>query len=90
MNMNMYKKRHNIMNISHESFSRIIYTILALSLFVIFFGVSGIIEHKSPDNLASLTTLSSAFITYFKYHILIICGALCFTFAVWFMRNDSQ
>lgn len=85
----MYKQLHDIMNIGHETFSKIVYTILfTLSLFVIFFGISGIIEHKSPENLASLTTLSSGFITYFEYHALIIFGALCFTFSMWFMRKN--
>lgn len=85
----MYKQYHNIMNIGHGSFLKTVHTILfTLSLFVIFFGVSGIIEHKSPENLASLTTLGSGFITYFEYHALIIFGALCFTFSLWFMRKD--
>lgn len=84
----MYKQHNNIINIAQKSFLKIIYPIIALSLFIIFFGVSGIIEHKSPDNLASLATLGSGFITYFEYHVLIICGALSVTFAVWFVRKN--
>ena len=86
----MYKQAHEFMNINFEPFLKTIYSIVfALSLFVIFYGVSGIIEHKSPENLASLATLSSGFITYFKYHILIISGALFLTFSVRLLRKNS-
>ena len=85
----MYKQFHDISNFVHGFFSKTVYTMFfALSLLVIFFGVSGIIEHKSPENLASLASLGSGFITHFEYHALIIFGALCFTFSIWFMRKD--
>ncbi|MCW8929584.1 MAG: hypothetical protein OQL19_05020 [Gammaproteobacteria bacterium] len=84
----MYKKHHNLMNSSHEHYPKSIHTILLfLSVLVIFLGVSGIIEHKSPENLATLSTLSSGFFTYFEYHLLIISGALSLTFSMWFMKN---
>ena len=62
---------------------------LILSLLVIFFGVSGIIEHKSPEDLASLSILSSSFIHYFEYHALIIVGALSLTFSMYFLGKKS-
>ena len=84
----MYKQAHEFMNINFEPFLKTVYSILfTLSLFVIFYGVSGIIEHKSPEDLASLATLSSGFITHFKYHALIISGALCLTFSVGLLRK---
>lgn len=84
----MYKQHNNFMGISHESLLKAVYTIIfSLSAFVIFFGVSGIIEHKSPENLGSITALGSGFFVYFKYHALILFGALCFTISMWFMRK---
>lgn len=87
----MYKFFHEYENLNREPFSKIIYTLLfVLSVFMIFLGVSGIIEHKSPTSLASMATLSSDFFVHIKYHVLIISGALCFTFTACFIRNDSQ
>lgn len=84
----MYNQFHDNMNIGYEPFSRIVYSILlALSFLVIFFGVSGIIEHKSPENLESIASLSFGFINYIEYHALIIFGALCFTFSACCMRK---
>ncbi|MCU7938315.1 MAG: hypothetical protein KZQ64_08710 [gamma proteobacterium symbiont of Bathyaustriella thionipta] len=83
----MYKCQRD--NIGQKLFSKAVYRIIfTLSLFMLFTGVYGIIEHKSPDNLSSLMILGSGFITYFEYHALIIFGALCFTFSICFMRNE--
>lgn len=87
----MHKQLRDSINISHESFSKTVYSLLfALSLFAIFFGVSGIIEYKSPENLASLVTLSSGFINYIEYHALIVSGALCFVFSACLMRKNCN
>jgi len=74
-----------------EDGTKIIYaTFFVLSLFMMSIGVSGIIEHKSPENLSSLLTLSTGFIAYFKYHTLIILGGLCLTISVYFIRKNPQ
>ena len=74
-----------------EDGTKIIYaTFFVLSLFMMSIGVSGIIEHKSPENLSSLLTLSTGFIAYFKYHVLIILGGLCLTISVYFIRKNPQ
>jgi len=87
----MYKQLHDSINIGREPLPKIVYTILlTLSLFVIFYGVSGIIEHKSPENLASIVTLSYSFINYIEYHALIFFGALCFTFSASFIRKNFR
>lgn len=80
-------------NLNHaihdETFSNVIGAIFSiLSLFMIYIGVSGIIEYKSPEYLASLATLSSGFMMYFEHHALIIFGALGFTFSVWFAGKN--
>ncbi len=86
----MYHSFHDLIDIGYRAFTKMIYSIPVLSLLFIFCGVSGIIEHKSPENIASLTTLSTGFITYFEYHALIIIGALCFTLAIWPMEKHIQ
>jgi len=58
-----------------------------LSIIILTLGILGLIENKSPTNLASLNTLSSSFITYFEYHIMVIIGALIFTLRVWINRH---
>jgi len=83
----MHKLIHNHKNDNHSIWVKIVITLLGMSLLVLFFGVTGIIENKSPENLASLNSLSTSFITYFEYHALIITGALGFTLAVWFMEH---
>jgi hypothetical protein len=81
----------NLDRASDEIFPKIICaTVFVISLFVMSIGVSGIIEHKSPENLSSLLTLSAGFIAYFKYHALIILGGLCLTISVWLIRKNSQ
>lgn len=81
---------HKILGTGHVLFSKTIVISFTLSLLVIFLGVSGIIEHKSPAEISSLTTLSSSFLSNIKYHALIIIGAMCFTFSVWFMGRNSK
>lgn len=81
----------NLNRASGEVFLKIIYaTVFVLSLFMMLTGVSGIIEHKSPENMSSLLTLSTGFIAYFKYHALIILGGLCLTLSVWLIRKNLQ
>ena len=83
-------KKLNILDTSHVLFSKTIVISFALSLLVIFLGVAGIIEHKSPAEISSLTTLSTSFLNDLKYHALIIIGALFFTFSVWFTGQNSK
>ena len=83
-------KKLNILNIRSLFFSKTIITAFALSLLVIFLGVAGIIEHKSPAEISTLTTLSSSFLNNLTYHALIIIGALCFTFSVWLTGRNSE
>jgi len=68
----------------------VIFSIIMLSFITMIVGVSGIIEHKSPENISSLSLLSSGFITYFKYHALIILGASSLTLSVWFMVGKLE
>lgn len=82
--------KHEMLDTVHVLFSKTIATSFTLSLLIIFLGVSGIIEHKSPEEISSLTTLSTSFFSNLKYHALIIIGALCFTFSVWFMGKNSK
>ena len=84
------RQLHNFMFYKSLLFSKTIVTAFALSLLVIFLGVAGIIEHKSPAEISSLTTLSTSFLSNIKYHALIIIGALCFTFSVWFVGKNSK
>ena len=71
-------------------FSTMAFSFFALSVFIIFSGISGIIEHKSPEVMASLSTLGNSFFAYFKYHALIIIGALSLTFSIWFLGHHSK
>lgn len=78
-------------DINDKALSKMSYAIFfILSVSMIFIGVSGIIEFKSPDSLGSLAMLSSAFFNHFEYHVLIILGALIFTLSVWFIRKNPQ
>ena len=61
----------------------IVSILFILSAIILLFGVQSLIEHKSPENLGSLNSLGHGFITYFKYHLLIIFGALGFTLTLW-------
>jgi len=66
---------------------KVVPALFMLSFIILTFGILGLIENKSPTNLASLNTLSSSFITYFEYHIMIVIGALIFTLSVWIKRD---
>ncbi len=81
--INYFKNDH------YKFFTKLIYACFALSVLVIFLGVAGIIEHKSPQNMENVVTLSAGFITHFEYHLLILLGALIFTFAAW-LKNDAS
>ncbi|MBF0263741.1 MAG: hypothetical protein HQL46_00585 [Gammaproteobacteria bacterium] len=52
------------------------YILLTFSALIMFMGIAGIIEHKSPEDLASLTILSQSFINSIEFHFLIFAGAL--------------
>ena len=60
---------------------------LMASIIMFVYGISGIIEHKSPHNLQSALTLMGGFIMYFEYHLMIILGALGSTFSIWYFKN---
>lgn len=75
----MKKLTDNINNIEQAFCVKNKSTILVLSIIMLFVGIIGIITNKSPENLASLATLSSSFIIYIEYHLLIIAGALGIT-----------
>jgi hypothetical protein len=61
----------------------IIAILLTISIATLFFGLFHLIENKSPENLVSLQVLSLSFITYFKYHLMVIAGAFGITFSLW-------
>ena len=64
--------------------------LLLFSLLLLYIGVTGIIENKSPENLSSVGVIMAGFFTYFKYHVLILAGALALTFSVWLFSNKSK
>jgi hypothetical protein len=57
--------------------------LLVVSVLTLFFGIFNLIENKSPEYLASIQTLSLSFVTYFKYHIMVIAGAFGITLSIW-------
>ena len=59
-----------------------------ISVFIIFMGVWGIIEYKSPVNLSTFPSLLEAFFANIQYHLLIIFGALIFTLSTWLASNN--
>ena len=64
--------------------------LLLFSLLLLYIGVTGIIENKSPENLSSVGVVMAGFFTYIKYHVLIMAGALTFTFSIWLFSNKSK
>ena len=58
------------------------------SIIVLFIGIFGLIEHKSPHNLASISTLGLSFFIYIEYHIMIILGALGSVLSTWTIQNS--
>ena len=61
--------------------------LMLISIFILFFGVFGIVENKTPRNLESISTLGISFITYIEYNMMIFMGALGITLAAWFTQN---
>ena len=53
--------------------------LLVISLVTLFFGIFGIIENKTPQDLASISTLGISFITHIEYNLMIFLGALGIT-----------
>lgn len=68
--------------------------LIPLPIFMLIIGIEGIIEQNSPENLASLGTVGTSFISLLGVHSLIIAGALGVTFIVWFLTrkiwNNSE
>ena len=83
----MHKLIHHQHKHNDSFWPTIIFVVLGMSLLMLFLGVAGIVEHKTPESMANITTLTSSFFYYFEYHILIISGALGFTFAAWLMEH---
>ena len=77
----MMIKLHSNQNSTIRFF--IIMILLILSAFALLYGLQSLIEHKSPDDLASISALGFSFITYFNYHFLIILGALGISLSCW-------
>jgi len=65
------------------------FLIFIISALLVFFGVNGIIENKSPENLASLSILGNSFIENFEYHVLIFAGAFGVTNSMLKMLKDK-
>jgi len=86
----MYTLKHNQKSPNNALLSAFIPVLSVISLMVLFFGISGIVENKSPVNMASVSTLGLSFVTYFEYHILIIMGALGFTSSLWYLGRDRR
>ena len=61
--------------------------LIPLPLFMLFTGTEGIIEQESPDNLASLSSVSSGFFNSIDMHSLIFAGAFGVTFIIWFLTR---
>lgn len=64
--------------------------LLLFSLVLLYAGVAGIIENKSPESLASVWATMVGFFTYIQYHLLILAGALAFTFGIWLFSNKNK
>ncbi len=64
--------------------------LLVVSIVSLFFGILGIIEHKSPNNLESLTTLGISFFVYIEYHAMIILGTLGITLSAWLSQHGHR
>ena len=61
--------------------------LIPLPLFMLFTGIKGIIEQESPNNLASLSSVSSGFFNSIDMHSLIFIGAFGVTFIIWFLTR---
>ena len=64
--------------------------LLLISLVLLYAGVTGIIENKSPENLSSVWVTMVGFFTFIQYHLLILAGALAFTFGTWLFTNRNK
>ncbi|MDX2507882.1 MAG: hypothetical protein QNL62_25880 [Gammaproteobacteria bacterium] len=84
----MYNLNSNIEN-KKQSFGFAI-ILLVVSVLSLFFGILGIVEHKSPHNLESLSTLGISFITYLEYHAMILLGTLGITLSVWLSQHSQN
>jgi hypothetical protein len=63
---------------------------LLISLVLLYSGVTGIIENASPENLSSVGVTMVGFFAYIQYHLLILGGALAFTFGIWLFTNKNK
>lgn len=64
--------------------------LLLFSLVLLYAGVSGIIENKSPANLSSMWITMVGFFNYIQYHLMILAGALAFTFGIWLFTKRNK
>lgn len=64
--------------------------LLVISLVTLFFGIFGIIENKTPQDLASISTLGISFITYIEYNVMIFLGALGITTTVMLSQYNKK
>ena len=72
----------------HHLLKKITMLLILLPLFMLISGIKGIIEQESPDNLASLGSVGSAFLNFIDMHVLIIAGAFGVTFIIWFLTRN--
>ena len=79
----MYKANYGLTRKDEKSQSTRAVVLFFLSVLIVAGGVLGLIEHKSPQSLASLSTLSLSLIIYFEYHAMIILGALGISYSAW-------
>ncbi|GEM_PF-3421834 len=78
-------------NVEGKEYSfRFAVILLVVSLLILFFGILGIIEHKSPDYLKSLATLGISFFVYIEYHVMIIIGTLGITLSAWLSQHGHN
>ncbi len=67
---------------------KLVVFLLPLPLILLIMGTAGIIKNDSPDNLASMRSMTQSFFNYFELHTLIIMGALGITLIVWFITRN--
>jgi len=84
----MHKLSHHQHDHDDSLWPAVIFVILGMSFLILSFGVSGIVENKTPESMATIGTLTSSFFQYIEYHALIVTGALGFIFAAWLMERD--
>ena len=64
--------------------------LLLISLTLLYVGVTGIIENKSPENISSVSVTMIGFFNFIQYHLLILAGALGCTYGIWLFTNKNK